>query len=374
MELMTVWDMLPASTGGIVAVLLGRLRLTIPQAIESYLKLIPIIFSRESRTLTAKLKINAILGRAKYSKKNFQQAVKREIHRIVGGKDGTVGETMTLFDSEAGGCRTAVVATYKSDARSHRVFRSYVKPNSHEQEGCKIWEAIRATSAAPLFFSSMTVDGVDYWDGGLGANNPVMVAIEEAKAMITEGTFRSIGCVLSLGTGLQPAIPVDLKGNMLGFATTTLANMATATRESHRSAVRTANESKFLYARFDPENTSRIPLDAHLEHDLRELKGLASSWMDTEDNQDKATNVAAVLRLSRFPGKFVQYYPGMAIPEAAAVGVDFWGGPQYVSLNEVGGNGTGASNGNGLNGGANGRGGGLTGDYVVPGKVRSPSS
>lgn len=56
--------------------------------------------------------------------------------------------------------------------------RTYVNPENPGEFGdCKIWEAARATSAAPTFFDPMvlkSVDGKDHRlvDGGLGFNNP----------------------------------------------------------------------------------------------------------------------------------------------------------------------------------------------------------
>lgn len=37
-----------------------------------------------------------------------------------------------------------------------------------------IWQAARATSAAPFYFDSITVDNVAYIDGGIQVNNPSM--------------------------------------------------------------------------------------------------------------------------------------------------------------------------------------------------------
>lgn len=69
-----------------------------------------------------------------------------------------------------------VVAT-RRDALNNRgpVFlRSYKHP--HDSRGLsnvKIWQAARATSAAPTYFSSMKVGDYELVDGGLSANNPL---------------------------------------------------------------------------------------------------------------------------------------------------------------------------------------------------------
>ena len=66
-----------------------------------------------------------------------------------------------------------------------------------------IWEAGRATSAAPTFFKRIYIGSegakVAYLDAGLGYNNPIQQVLEEAQAVF--GSGRQLGCVVSLGTG-----------------------------------------------------------------------------------------------------------------------------------------------------------------------------
>ena len=64
---------------------------------------------------------------------------------------------------------------------------------------CEIWKALRATSAAPTFFDSIEIDGVEYVDGGFGCNNPAVAVYEEAKKLWPD---RDIGCIVSIGTGV----------------------------------------------------------------------------------------------------------------------------------------------------------------------------
>ena len=67
---------------------------------------------------------------------------------------------------------------------SPTVFRSYSGEGIQPSQ-CAIWQAARATSAAPSFFKEMYIDnprpGINYVDGGLGHNNPAEVALEEAE-------------------------------------------------------------------------------------------------------------------------------------------------------------------------------------------------
>lgn len=59
------------------------------------------------------------------------------------------------------------------------VFRSYPNPLViSDMPDIKIWEAARATSAAPMYFAPLVVkrdkkEDVQFSDGGLQANNPL---------------------------------------------------------------------------------------------------------------------------------------------------------------------------------------------------------
>ena len=78
-------------------------------------------------------------------------------------------------------------------------FRSYNSPWD-AMDDCPIWQACRATSAAPTIFPPMQVGNppVAYVDGGLGYNNPIRVLIDETSHIWPS---RQIGCIVSIGTG-----------------------------------------------------------------------------------------------------------------------------------------------------------------------------
>jgi len=88
------------------------------------------------------------------------------------------------------------------------LFRSYESLEPHPN--CCIWEAARATSAAPTFFKRIEIGRAQpYIEGGLGRNNPSRVVLDEAKALF--GT-RHIGCLMSIGTGQVKTIGVRKPG------------------------------------------------------------------------------------------------------------------------------------------------------------------
>src|ERR1700722_4489868 len=87
------------------------------------------------------------------------------------------------------------------------VFRTY-SVSKHQTFNCNIWEAARATSAAPLYFKSIKIgpEGAkaEYIDGGVGYNNPVDQVVEEAE--LAFGKDRKVAALISIGTGLGKAI------------------------------------------------------------------------------------------------------------------------------------------------------------------------
>jgi len=101
-------------------------------------------------------------------------------------------------------CPTFVVAKFASDvAGPPEIFRSYFGENVAPSQ-CKIWQAARATTAAPSFFKEITIDepppGIAFVDGGLKFNNPSELALREAAELWPKSkTF----CLVSIGTG-QP--------------------------------------------------------------------------------------------------------------------------------------------------------------------------
>jgi Patatin-like phospholipase len=100
-------------------------------------------------------------------------------------------------------CRTFVVTTRLRGAGASAVLMRTYGTLHYDPFEAQIWEAARATSAAPTFFLPIKIDGVAYGDGGMGWNNPTHEAINEAH-QIWPG--RPIGCLVSLGTGLEDAV------------------------------------------------------------------------------------------------------------------------------------------------------------------------
>ena len=70
----------------------------------------------------------------------------------------------------------SALATEVSDGNTAVHLRTYDPGPTvpSEYTGWHIWQAARATSAAPVYFERFSYNGQDFVDGGLGWNNPVL--------------------------------------------------------------------------------------------------------------------------------------------------------------------------------------------------------
>lgn len=104
-------------------------------------------------------------------------------------------------------CNTFVVAKMEGDINATPTkFRSYTV-HGEPKTRCAIWEAARATTAAPTFFKSISIGTppIPYIDGGLGANNPSRLALAESWSIWGPDTKV---CLLSIGTGHQRGVSI----------------------------------------------------------------------------------------------------------------------------------------------------------------------
>ena len=120
----------------------------------------------------------------------------------------------------AGSPRLAVVATLASaQPATPFVFRSYAIPKSSEKLAAGIgarpgachhavWAALRASSAAPYYLEDFRcASGADrFQDGATTANNPALVALQEARLLWPDAPP---ALLVSVGAGAVPRRPRD---------------------------------------------------------------------------------------------------------------------------------------------------------------------
>ena len=147
------------------------------------------------------------------------------------------------------------------ETTSATLLRSYMSPTSEGHE-CTIWQAARATSAAPTYFSPIQFGNppAKYCDGGMRNNNPINQALWEAQAIW--GTNADIHCILSIGTGAPGVKSVGIFGHQIARACIKIATDSEQTADDfyrHHSHQFPMGQ---LYFRFNvPHGLEDIQLD-----------------------------------------------------------------------------------------------------------------
>jgi hypothetical protein len=112
-----------------------------------------------------------------------------------------------------------VVASKEAGANNSAsvLFRSYKNPlEMSDFPDIAIWQAARATSAAPTYFEPLRIGKVGFVDGGMQANNPLGWYVALITSLFVQsnlhrvwnemlsvyGAARTTNCFLSIGTGV----------------------------------------------------------------------------------------------------------------------------------------------------------------------------
>ncbi|KAL6716128.1 hypothetical protein ACLMJK_005694 [Lecanora helva] len=246
------------STGGIIAILLGRLRLSAADAINVYQNLAKDIFSEHKPKYKE--------GTYKASK--LENVIKDVVKRYDNNRDADA----KMYDEQLGDiqCRAFVCAASGADithAAGPTLFRSYDVVKNKE-DNCTIWEAARATTAAPTFFKSITIGpqgaGTKYVDAGIGCNNPVQQVIHEARRVFGEDAH--ISCIVSVGTGQSESVRLAEQNALRKLFPThlveVLKKIATDTGKVAENMDRSYANAPGLYTRLDVDHgLGNISLD-----------------------------------------------------------------------------------------------------------------
>ncbi|KAG7094147.1 hypothetical protein E1B28_007759 [Marasmius oreades] len=190
------------STGGLIALMLGRLHMTVEECEAAYNEITKRVFEHKSGYIIRHEGTAFISGSYLYEAKPLEDAIREYVAKKLGDPEAQLTETSG--DPECKVLVMAALASKVEDGNTAVHLRSYdVGPSvPSEYTGWPIWKAARATSAAPVFFKSFENNGKVFVDGGLGWNNPVLELIADIPAVF--GKDRTIGCLLSLGTGIPP--------------------------------------------------------------------------------------------------------------------------------------------------------------------------
>ncbi|EMD61159.1 hypothetical protein COCSADRAFT_239773 [Bipolaris sorokiniana ND90Pr] len=194
-----VFDMIVGtSTGGLIAIMLGRLEMDVEAAINAYKRLSRRVFTPKKRTHIGGAFIHKVLGSETFDYKVLEKVIKEIVSEHL-GSDTASGNVKLYQDRPK--CPIFVCATtVNGDIQRLRSYPS----TTEEPFNCTIWEAARATSAAPTFFAPIKFpNGMKFRDGGLVANKPIFELINEVRKKYPT---RDISAIVSLGTGVSSSM------------------------------------------------------------------------------------------------------------------------------------------------------------------------
>ncbi|KAG9669732.1 hypothetical protein KCU87_g7654, partial [Aureobasidium melanogenum] len=184
--------------------------------------------------------------------------------------------------------------------------RSYDGP--FRIDGLTIWQASRATSAAPTFFERLEIGTNEFIDGGMGSNNPSKALFNETQRLFKQDHDRTLACIISIGTGVPKRI--DL-AKLDGFGLTyikdlvkALSGMATDCQEIAEEMTAVFKATPSVYIRFDVEQGLQVVRIKSYE-DLNIIRANTQSYLIKDAQQEKLT-LAAKSLTSEGPGQWLR--------------------------------------------------------------------
>uniref|UniRef100_A0A3P8TJ02 Patatin like phospholipase domain containing 8 n=1 Tax=Amphiprion percula TaxID=161767 RepID=A0A3P8TJ02_AMPPE len=270
------------STGAILAFMLGIFQIPLEECEEMYRKLGSDVFKQ-----------NVIVGTVKmgWSHAFYDSEIWENILKERMGEGRMIESARDPYCPKVSAVSTIVNRGLPLKAYVFRNYRLMPGVRSHYLGDCKhkMWQAIRASSAAPGYFQEFVLGKDLHQDGGLLINNPTALAIHECKCLWPNTPLQ---CVLSLGTGrYETAGKNSTAYTSLKTKLTHVISSATDTEEVH--TMLDALLPPDTYFRFNPYMSEDIPLNEHRGERLNFMKGEGERYL--ERNDAKLKKAASVL-------------------------------------------------------------------------------
>ncbi|CAE6414309.1 unnamed protein product [Rhizoctonia solani] len=283
----------------LIAIMLGRLRMSVSDAIKAYVSLSEKIFS-EHKHRWQEGKFKATL---------LEEAIKDIVSKYSENRDAETRMFDPLLQphAETRGCRAFVCALTADQIRGRLPvhFRTY-QSQWNPAPNCKIWEAARATSAAPTFFKAIAVNNdqgipMRFIDAGVGVNNPTGRVLAEAQNIFPE---QQLSCILSIGTGQPKTISMSQTSAVRNMISPEL-ELAEAVKKIATDCEQMADDMSNRFAPY-PGVYFRFSVDQGMQNiglgafeKLSELAAHTSAYLRLHENDTRANRVAAALKSTR---------------------------------------------------------------------------
>ncbi|KIM29254.1 hypothetical protein M408DRAFT_328927, partial [Serendipita vermifera MAFF 305830] len=185
-----------SGTGGLIAILLTRLRMSIEDAFDEFCMVFEQVY--EPDDLTPSERTNRL----------------RSCMEYVLMRRGFPIDMKLLDETQSQGCAGFVVASLRSNVETNVCLRTY-PIRSQPSSNITVIEAVLASCATQPTFTPVSIGERfrkrEYVGAGFGANNPVREVIREAHSLF--GGSSTVTSLLSLGTGHPGIISWPSDGN-----------------------------------------------------------------------------------------------------------------------------------------------------------------
>ncbi|KAL4892783.1 acyl transferase/acyl hydrolase/lysophospholipase [Aspergillus ambiguus] len=181
-------------SGGLIAILLGRLKMDIDECIDTVSRLYKHVFRKRRHIPIG----SNLRSRPKFDSKLLEHMIKRDLDAHGRSED-------TLLKEPDPPCKVVALVT---DHASRKVVpltnypSKYCSPDLYLH--AKVWEACAACFAVPSLFDAIPIgtSGRAYHDASMEVNNPMRDVWIEAKAAWPSGSLESqLSCMVSIGAG-----------------------------------------------------------------------------------------------------------------------------------------------------------------------------
>lgn len=277
----------------LIAIMLGRLNMSVDECIKVYEELMRSIFGLKAHRLPISASANI---KAQYDSKRVKTAIEKVL------REHDLPEDSLLNDGTECRCRVYVpivmplnntdpssrfVCCVAKVTKNAALIRSY-NQNLHDNIRATICQAALATAAATSYFEPFAIGSNQYVDGALRNNNPVTQVEVEAQHLWCSDQVELkslVKCFLSIGTGTpaKEALsynPYKLIHNLISLATDT-----EAVHKSFQERWRRQLNEKRLFRFNVAQGLQNVDLSDYKKQDI--ITKATDEYMDERDQQVK---------------------------------------------------------------------------------------
>ncbi|KNZ71999.1 Nephrocystin-3, partial [Termitomyces sp. J132] len=267
-------------TGGVIALMLGRLRMPIDLAIKKYVDF--------SKKVYSDIKMFGTAERFKAS--TFVSAMEDILQSAELPAD-------VLMQEKNPSCRSFVTALPSANM-TPRHFRSY-EVRANQGYNCTVVEAARATTASPGFFKAVSIGSgwmdEEFIGAHLGHNNPTRFVLEEAELVF--GASQPVACIVSIGAGHPGCVSWVSTNSFTSEFMKVLFDISTSCETSVETLVKQYKNVPGIFYRLNvDQGLQKMALDDW--NKLGEIKSHSVSYLHKAEITQKVDSIVECLHKS----------------------------------------------------------------------------